>query len=184
MAEKLEGNVSETALSHGGIETYDAYTGRITFGDRSYISLQDLAQANRITVTALEERILDVLPANQIISGKYPGSVSEKELRELRGELSTAVGNPILSKKEMTDFLAKMARVRTVAERTGSVIGDLSKATYPSPVGPKPITSTEALKVILEEIKAANDPFKAAGKWLTKFTNGVTEITRGMELEE
>ena len=45
-------------------------------------------------------------------------------------------------------------------------------------------TSEDALTLILEEIKHDPDPFTAAGKWLTRFTNGVTAITRNLDEED
>ena len=43
------------------------------------------------------------------------------------------------------------------------------------------ITSMEAMQLILDEIRNSADPFAAAGVWLTRFTNGVAEITREEE---
>jgi hypothetical protein len=49
------------------------------------------------------------------------------------------------------------------------------------PVSETRWNSDDALRLILEEIKHADDPLKSAGEWITKFTNGVTEITRKLE---
>lgn len=39
-------------------------------------------------------------------------------------------------------------------------------------------TSDDALTLILEEIKHADDPFKTGGEWMTRITNAISEAIR------
>lgn len=43
---------------------------------------------------------------------------------------------------------------------------------------PKPLTSEDALTLIAREVERADDPFKASGEWLMKFTQRIAQINK------
>ena len=49
---------------------------------------------------------------------------------------------------------------------------------------PAPPTPDEALEVILHTIKTSGDVFKAAGEWIEKVTNAISDVTRASALED
>jgi len=131
-------------------------------------------------------------------SNIYSADVSASMKKITDGFASTA---------ENARFLADAARTATSAadyaaadyasmlERLGLSMGgtvddwpsveyDLPGPTTTTVSGNRLWTSEDALTLILEEIKHDPDPFAAAGKWLTRFTNGVTAITRNLDEED
>lgn len=94
------------------------------------------------------------------------------------GEASSAVAADYATMLDRLGLSIVGDGTYTVSESGGRVSGNLLPPT------PPPWTSEDALTLILEEIKHDPDPFTAAGKWLTRFTNGVTDITRNLDDDE
>lgn len=107
--------------------------------------------------------------------------------------------NPQLSEKEVDKLIAKMpdassrsgkyasiSRFGAAAASAGISAQEFGESLrrFTETSHQKPWTSEDALQLILREIEKSDDPLKAGGEWLTRFTNGVTDITRKVEQDE
>ncbi|HEY9438756.1 MAG TPA: hypothetical protein VIS29_08905 [Streptomyces sp.] len=154
---------------HGGIVSYDRRTELITTGDGTSFTVEALMSVNPgISMTNLTHEL---------------ERVERKRLEKNLGEQQEEFKKKIEALTRMTTISG--AGVKDFAEALGKLstaVADMPSVSRNPP--PRRWTSDDALTLILQEIKHAPDPMKAAGEWITKMTNAITGIIRDLDDEQ
>ena len=160
---------------HGGIVSYDPLSQLITTGDGTSITVEAVLDVNpeisrRALMRELERydssRVGRITPGEKTIPGTKP-TLSDEDLKSI-AELADRINVGTQS------FAEAMS---TLSEAVSAVSGNRESQA-------RRWTSDDALTLILEEIKHAPDPLKAAGEWLTKVTNSISDIVRNLDSDE
>lgn len=156
---------NERVADHGGVVGYDPATAMVTTGSGLKFSFADLARANTSIPLNTLRRALEGVAAESEDEYDFEG-------------LAEAIRAGAMSAEAAAEALKKMsAAAKTAASGYPYPYPSVSV----NPPKPKKWTSDDALELILEEIKHAPDVMKAAGEWITKVTNGITDITRNLD---
>jgi hypothetical protein len=149
---------------HGGIVGYDPRTELITTGDGTSFTVEALMSVNPgISMTDLTyelERVHD----------------EQQKTKELQEKVKSLTEMTLMGGVAAEDFAKALGKLSTAVADMPSVSRN--------PAPPRRWTSDDALTLILEEIKHAPDPMKAAGEWITKMTNAITGIIRDLDDEQ
>lgn len=165
----------DTVESHGGIVDYNPFTEMVETRDGSQFTLEALIAANPGVRSADVKGKLNELHRESLRASltKDERVKREKALEQAKLEKVKRVADRLLSAgASMEDVAAAFAKLGEAMG--GGVSGNTSAKKW---------TSEDALTLILEEIKHAPDPMKAAGKWLTKVTNAITGVIRDIDDE-
>lgn len=148
----------DLVADHGGIVGYDARTELITTGDGTSFTLEALTSTNpRINSVALRTEL-----ERKFAHKRTTAEVAEA-LTKISGLSSSAS--------------AGMVSFAEVLKKFGAEVAGANVSGNPR----KQWTSDDALTLILEEIKHDPDPMRAAGRWITKMTNAITDIVRNLD---
>lgn len=147
--------LNKVILWRGGIKSYYKSTQMVEFGDGSNCSIEYLASACEMAPSKMEriiEKTVPVTGGHASLAGTEEAAVAAVALAGMR-DMGIAM-------KKVTDAMGRIPSAPSV---------------------PAQISADVALSLILAEVRKSDDIPKAAGQWLTRFTNEVMKITRETE---
>jgi|GEM_PF-3627807 len=173
----------------GELSTADALA-RSTSSDAS----QARSSRNGLAVGVIGAAFAGAIPRNTVRESLLDGGVLKGTVSKIITIL-TALEEEVIISSEIKSLngaytLQKERRAAAGATisaslRSGSTPPE--EASAPTPAAVNATTPDEAVAIILDAIKSAGTPdavFKAAGEWITRVTNDISALTRGVEDDE